>query len=174
MLYVLLSPESSRMLSPGTTSFEEVGRPGGNSGKANLVNLATVDQAESILNISTIGILHQINLCCGGRPVHDKMAEGVPGLYPPDSRSTSSSPLIVSTKNVSRHFALGWVGCKIIPTGEPLYFFYLSKLNTVMLSVKDIVYCPIIWAQIPDIRVFFGALLRWLGIISFTLGVWYS
>lgn len=101
--------------------------------------------------------------------MHYKMTKSIPGLCLPDSRSTSSFPLVVSTKNVLRHFALGQVGFKIIPIGEPLHFLHLSKFSTVMTSVKEIVCCPIVWAQILDIGVCFGALLHWLGIVFFSL-----
>lgn len=43
-----------------------------------------------------------------------------------------------------------------------------------MRSVKDVVYCLIMWAQILDIRVYLGVLFSCLGIVSFTLGFWYS
>lgn len=43
-----------------------------------------------------------------------------------------------------------------------------------MISVKDVVYYLIMWAQILDVRVYLGVVFSWLEIISFTLGFWYS
>lgn len=53
------------MFSCGMTSFEKVGRSGGDSGKANLVNPVTVEQAKVVLTLSTTDISGQISLCCG-------------------------------------------------------------------------------------------------------------
>lgn len=129
-------------------------------------------QAKLILNLSTIDTVGQINLCCGGSHMYCRM-----DLC---TRCPSSSlfPLLCQHR-ISYGMATYPLGHKITPTGETLLrvpLFYLSEFNTVRVSVKDIVCYPILWAYILGIRirVCFGALLSWLEIRNFTLGVWCS
>lgn len=39
-------------------------------------------------NLTSVGIWSQLIPCCGGRPGHYRTLSSVPGLYPPDARST--------------------------------------------------------------------------------------
>lgn len=163
----LLSPVSWWVLSSGMTAFKEFGRSGGNSGEANLVPLYCGPG-------SSHSQPHQRRHCGAGKSLSwgpsNALQDGREHSWPSPGRCPSSSllPSCVNPKYLKTLPDVLWEAKPLL-----LEKRYLTEVNTVKISIEDIVCCPILWADTLDVRVCFAAILSWPGIVSSILGIWY-